>query len=234
MKITVIQIDESPASIRDRFERYEPQWQRFLSAVSGDFSFDYVHLLDGETLPDPAGLEAIALTGSAFGVYEHADWMDPLREFIRQAIALETPYLAVCFGHQITADALGGDVRKSEKGWGVGRQEYARIGDFEFAADLPRNLAIAASHQDQVITPPDGASVWLTSDFCPNAGLVYHDRAVTLQPHPEWDLPYSRALLDLRDGKPFGAGEMAAKRAALEKPLDDAVVGEALARVLTG
>ncbi len=36
--------------------------------------------------------------------------------------------IGVCFGHQIVADALGGVVRKSEKGWGVGRHTYDIVG----------------------------------------------------------------------------------------------------------
>ena len=51
-------------------------------------------------------------------------WLDPLRDFIRKAYANDTPMLGICFGHQIMADALGGDVRKSEKGWGLGRHTY--------------------------------------------------------------------------------------------------------------
>ncbi len=32
--------------------------------------------------------------------------------------------IGVCFGHQLIAQALGGTVRKSEKGWGIGRHVY--------------------------------------------------------------------------------------------------------------
>jgi hypothetical protein len=30
----------------------------------------------------------------------------------------------ICFGHQLMAQALGGIVRKSDKGWGIGRHVY--------------------------------------------------------------------------------------------------------------
>jgi GMP synthase-like glutamine amidotransferase len=233
MKLTLIQIDESPTSIRDRFERYEPQYQRLFASITDQFEYDYVYPLDGEALPDPATLEAIAITGSAFGVYEHPAWIDPMRDFIRAAYDAKTPMLAVCFGHQLMADALGGDVRLSEKGWGVGRQEYQCIAKPDFARDLPDQLAIAASHQDQVITRPDSAKVWLTSDFCPNAGLIYESgTAMSLQPHPEFDLPYSRALLELRRGNPFTDAELDEMQAALDAPLDDRAVGEAMVRFL--
>ena len=127
---------------------------------------------------------------------------DALRAFIRGAYAANTPMLGICFGHQIMADALGGDVRKSEKGWGLGRHTYGlRQSPGFVATDLPA-LAIACSHQDQVIVPPADAEVFLASEFTPNAGLVYRNgRAVSLQPHPEFEDDYTLALVELRRGK---------------------------------
>ena len=120
--------------------------------------------IDGAPFPDPAALEGILITGSAAGVYDsHFTWMEPLRDFIRSAYAAKTPMLGICFGHQIMADALGGDVRKSEKGWGLGRHVYGVTARPAFlGGDLPE-LAIACSHQDQVIVPPAEAEVFLAS-----------------------------------------------------------------------
>jgi GMP synthase-like glutamine amidotransferase len=110
--------------------------------------------------------------------------------------------LGICFGHQIMADALGGDVRKSEKGWGLGRHIYgvttrpAHIG-----GNLPQ-FAIACSHQDQVIVPPKDATVFMASEFTPNAGLAYgNGAAMSVQPHPEFEDDYTLALAELRRGK---------------------------------
>ena len=41
-------------------------------------------------------------------------------QFLRDLIATETPYVGICFGHQLLAQALGGLVEKSPAGWGVG------------------------------------------------------------------------------------------------------------------
>ena len=84
---------------------------------------------------------ASSITGSAAGVYDDFPWLDPLRDFIRRAYAAKTPMLGICFGHQIMADALGGDVRKSEKGWGIGRHVY----DVDAAPGVPRRPASASS-----------------------------------------------------------------------------------------
>ena len=100
------------------------------------------------------------------------------------------------------ADALGGDVRKSEKGWGLGRHVYdVKSRPAPIGGTLPE-FAIACSHQDQVIAPPAEAEVFLSSDFTPNAGLMYRNgRTMSLQPHPEFEDDYTIALAEMRRGK---------------------------------
>jgi len=201
MKLTLIQPTEVPETLRPRFGPYAPMFHRMFAGEG--FEFETVKLTDGQPLPRPEAIDAVLITGSSAGVYDnHLSWMEPLREFIRAAYASRTPMLGICFGHQIMADALGGDVRKSEKGWGLGRHVYsvtrrpAHIG-----GDLPE-FAIACSHQDQVISAPAEAEVFLASEFTPNAGLAYRNgAAMSLQPHPEFEDDYTVALAELRRGK---------------------------------
>lgn len=202
MKLTIIQTGEVPEPLRADFGPYYKMFERMFDSTGEPFTYEMVTCYDGTPLPDPRTLKGIVLTGSAAGVYEDHDWLEPLREFIRAAYAAGTPMLGICFGHQIMADALGGDVRKSEKGWGLGRHEYRVVGRPAFMADAPDTLKIACSHQDQVIVPPAEAEVILASDFTPNAGLYYKNgRALSFQPHPEFDDSYARALAELRRGR---------------------------------
>lgn len=202
MKLTIIQAGDVPAPLRPDFGAYPPMFMRMFGEAGFGFDYDTVPIYDGAPFPDPGKLEGIIITGSAAGVYDDYAWLNPLREFIRGAYAANTPMLGICFGHQIMADALGGDVRKSEKGWGIGRHTYevkSRPGFL--ATDLPE-LSIGCSHQDQVIVPPREAEVFLGSDFTPNAGLLYaNGKAISLQPHPEFLDDYTLALAELRRGK---------------------------------
>ena len=202
MKLTIIQTGEVPLPLRGQFGPYRKMFERMFDGTGHGFSYETVNVAEGEPFPDAAALDGIVITGSAAGVYDDLAWMNPLRAFIRSAYGASTPMLGVCFGHQIMADALGGDVRKSEKGWGLGCHTYGVTSRPEFlATDLPA-LSIACSHQDQVITPPAEAEVFLASDFTPNAGLAYkHGKALRLQPHPEFLDDYTIALAELRRGK---------------------------------
>lgn len=201
MRITILETGYVPEKLRPEFGTYPQMFERMLGGADGDFSFDVIAVADNGMLPDPAQLDAILITGSPAGVYEDHPWLPPLRDFIRKAYSAQTPMLGVCFGHQIIADALGGKVEKSRKGWGLGRHTYTVRSRPNFMAEAPETFAIACSHQDQVIEPPAEAEVILASDFTPNAGLFYKSgKALSFQPHPEFVEKYAQALVDLRRG----------------------------------
>lgn len=231
MKLTIIQVGQTPPALQHKFERYPKQFQSMFAKAGAGFEFESVMVLDDEPLPDPKGLQGAIITGSAAGVYDDYHWMEPLRDFIRDAYAHRTPLLGVCFGHQIMADALGGDVRKSEKGWALGRNVYEVKAKPAFLDDLPDTLAIAASHQDQVIEPPEEAEVFLGSAFTPNAGLVYRNgAAMSVQPHPEFDVDFARALIDIRRGNPLNDDEADVVSQTFDAPLDSACFAKSLTR----
>ena len=91
--------------------------------------------------------------------------------------------VGVCLGHQLMAQAFGGRVIKSPKGWGVGENEYRVMGREPWMDGVTETIRLPASHQDQVVDAPPGAEVWVASDFTPFAGLIYRDdRAISIQP----------------------------------------------------
>ena len=203
MKLTILQTGDVPQPLREQFGSYPDMFRTMFEKAGESFEYETVRAHDGVPLPDPASLDGVIVTGSPAGVYEDHPWLEPLRAFIRGAYAARTPMLGVCFGHQIMADALGGVVRKSEKGWGIGRHVYG-VADKRppfLGGKLPE-FAIACSHQDQVITPPAEAEVFLRSEFTPNAGLLYRNgAAISVQPHPEFEDDYAVALAHLKKGR---------------------------------
>ena len=234
MKITILLSGETPDSFMEEFGAYADRFVALLAPQSEQLSFDSIAVHKNESLPDPATLQGAIVTGSAFGAYDSPPWMNPLREFIRSAYKKGLPMLGICFGHQIIADALGGTVTKSEKGWSIGRHVY-RLEQcpecFLGGADEPDQLAIAASHQDQVVVPPPDARVFLSSDFTPNAGLIYNNgRVMSLQPHPEFEIAYSKAICELRRNNPLEDEAVDQAVSSLDRPLDNSRVARALAR----
>ncbi len=231
MKITILQAGETPKQMRPRFERYPKQFQQLLSANDDGLTFETKYIIEGEAFPAPTSLEVVIITGSAYGVYDAPDWVNDLREFIRQSYEAKIPMLGICFGHQIMADALGGRVEKSQKGWGIGRHIYSFRQKPPFMNGAKEKVAIAASHQDQVIKAPKEAEIFLSSEFTPIAGLLYkNNAAISLQPHPEFDVEYAKALVDrLNDGS-LSKEQAEQAHKSLEEPLDSMEIGKGLAQ----
>ncbi|RYH08910.1 type 1 glutamine amidotransferase [Tropicimonas sp. IMCC6043] len=156
----------------------------FVNLLGGNgFTFQSWAVVDGDMPEDIHAADGWLITGSRHGAYDDLPWIPRLEDFIREIYADGRPLVGICFGHQIIAKALGGKVEKFEGGWSVGRQLY----DFE-----GEEMALHAWHQDQVVERPEGARVIGSSDFCENAALIYDNRILTIQPHPE----YSSDVLD--------------------------------------
>lgn len=206
-------------------------FERLIRAADPSINFDVVSVAAGEPLPDPRELQAILITGSAAGVYDKLDWIARLEEFVRAAYGSGAPMVGVCFGHQLIAQALGGVVRKSDKGWGIGRHVYG-IAPGNGIVD-GEHIAIPCSHQDQVIEPPAGARTILFSDFTPHAGLLYANGATfSVQPHPEFSASFAYELCEAREGDAPEA-VVAEGKSSLAEPLDNARLGDAIARFVT-
>lgn len=232
MKLTIIETGHVPEQLRGRFRPYPEMFGTMLARHGADLSTQTVPLLDGAPLPDPSQLEAVLITGSPAGVYDNFPWMSPLRDFVRRAHACRTKMVGICFGHQIIADALGGDVRKSEKGWGLGRHVYEVVPDSPHFVPNVKTLAIACSHQDQVIDPPPSAKVILRSEFAPNAGLSYAGGGIlSFQPHPEFEDDYSTALIELRRGK-VSEDVIETAHQSMKTRSESAVLSQAISRFL--
>ncbi|WP_246473040.1 glutamine amidotransferase-related protein [Pelagibacterium limicola] len=233
MKLTILKTGEVPSVLAGRFPAYTDMFRAMFERDGARFDFEVIDVPGGPPLPDPADLEAVLVTGSPAGVYDNLPWLDPVRDFVRKAYARRLKLVGICFGHQIIADALGGVVQKSEKGWGLGRHTY-RIEARPRFFDLPRaSVSIACSHQDQVIAPPAEARLLLSSDFTPNAGLLYgNGTTLTFQPHPEFEDSYTSALIDLRHGQAPDT-VLDAAHVSMAKPSDSPLLARAISRFLT-
>ena len=207
--------------------------QLFLRA-DPDMTFETIALVKGDALPDPESLEAILITGSAYGVYDDVAWMRQLKEWIGFAAENQVPMIGICFGHQIIADALGGDVRKSEKGWGLGRHTYGLAQKPGWMGEgAPDHFSVGVSHQDQVITPPADAKILGGSEFAPHAALTYaRGPIISFQGHPEFSDGFLRDLYEVRRGTRFTHDEVEAALASFDVPDDNDLMARWMVRFL--
>lgn len=180
--------------------------------------------------PDAARFDSAIITGSSAGVYEPDPWIRQLLDWIRGAKG-HTGLIGVCFGHQAMAQALGGRVEKSDRGWGVGLHRYDVGSPEPWMIPAAATVAIPASHQDQVVEKPAGARIILSSAFTPFAGLAWDADAISFQGHPEFTPAHAA---DLTGGRRERIGAAVTDRAldSLTGPDDRAMVGEWLRRFI--
>ena len=219
MKIGILETGELTDDLSAKHGDYPSLFTRFLHAIDPNIDFHSVKILDGELPASPNDAEGWIITGSKHGVYEDHFWIDPLKEFIRSSVTARVPLAGVCFGHQILAEALGGKVEKSEKGWGLGVHDYTIAAKPSWMTGLNASFSGHAVHQDQVIELPETATDIATSNFCPYAALVYGDpeapAALSVQPHPEFSASFVDDLIAARVPDVFSAEQADKARATL-------------------
>ncbi len=122
MKLAILETGTPPGDLEQKFGNYPSMFARMLGP---EFQVETFDVQAGELPADPAAHGAYLITGSPAGVYDPLPWIAPLSDFIRAANA--SKMVGICFGHQVMAEALGGHVVKSEKGWGAGLQHYSVV-----------------------------------------------------------------------------------------------------------
>lgn len=210
MLIGILQTGLAPDVLAPEMGDYPDMFAQLLDGQG--FTFRTWRVVDGEFPESVHAADGWLITGSRHGVYEDHPWIPPLEEFIRAAYAERVPLVGICFGHQIVAQAMGGKVERYAGGWAVGATDY------DFGGETIR---LNAWHRDQVVEAPKGATVIASNDFCANAALLYDDRALTVQAHPEFRPEFVDGLMKTRGKGVVPDDLMAAATARLSQPLDD-------------
>lgn len=162
-------------------------------------------------------------SGSRRSAYEEEGWILELRDLVARLADERRPHVGICFGHQLTALALGGDVARASVGWGVGIRRFDLVGGAPWIDPDADGFGILMSHQDQVVRLPDGAELLATADYCPVGGYRVGDHVFCVQGHPEFVPALSAHLAEKRRAV-IGDETVDAALAGLSGPLDHARV----------
>lgn len=223
MSLAILEAGAPPPDLLARFGHYPAMFERLLGREATTYE-----VRAGELPPEVGDHSAYLITGSSAGVYDNLPWIPPLMEFLRAAKG-KAKLVGICFGHQIMAQAFGGHVEKSDKGWGVGLHSYPVVRHEAWMDDVPL-VAAPASHQDQVVQPPPDAALIASSAFTPYAGFSWRDQqAISFQFHPEMSPAFAAALYDSRRDR---IADVDAAIASLEAPNDSARIGAWINRFL--
>jgi len=198
MKIGILLVGRASEDLVDEYGTYAEMLIALINTEEQVFEFKTFNILDDEFPKDHLECDGWIVTGSPHGVYEDHSWIPTVSQLINNVYEANLPIFGVCFGHQLIAQALGGHVEKSEKGWGLGLHTYQVNNKPEYMSNLSEEVTLNICHQDQVLRPPQGATVYAKSEFCENAGFYIKDKVLTMQAHPEFLVDFTKALLAAR------------------------------------
>jgi GMP synthase-like glutamine amidotransferase len=203
MHLCILENDDLDPPLAQRYTRVAVMFERLFAQAGYQGRIDTFSARHGHYPASFEGYDAVLLTGSRADSFSDEPWVVALRERVTRLLQEQHKLLGVCFGHQLIAHCLGAPVQRAPRGWRVGRQAYDWLGAPEHLGLAPGQkprMALLASHQDQVLALPAGATLLASQPDCPVAAYALGDQVFCIQPHPEFTPEVSAFLLDKRKG----------------------------------
>ncbi|MGY6586710.1 MAG: glutamine amidotransferase [Wenzhouxiangella sp.] len=235
MKLLLIKTGDTLPAIKQRFGDFEDWFLAAFGAARPAHQLVQVHR--DEPLPEPGGdIAGVLVTGSPAMVSHRLPWSERTATWLAEAHRAGLPMLGVCYGHQLIAHALGGEVGPNPAGRRIGTRELEVCdpGDPLLGSLADQHpLRVQVTHSEAVLTPPPGARVIARAQGDPHHALHFGGDSWGLQFHPEFDRAIMQAYLVERRQEIVDEGldYSALENTLMDAPLGPAVLARFLARI---
>lgn len=186
--IYIIKTGSTFQTTQDVFKDFE-DWIIDKSAVFGS-CFVTVDVQKGDLLPDIDLCDGIIVTGSHAMVTDEEAWSERTGRWLADAVHKEVPLLAICYGHQLLAKALGGVSDYHPNGMEIGTVDITlsnETKDDPLFCDMPKSFKAHTIHSQTVVTLPKGAIRLASNAHDQNHAFRVGKNAWGVQFHPEFD-----------------------------------------------
>ncbi|GHA87841.1 GMP synthase [Lysobacter bugurensis] len=194
----IIETGQPVASMRRH--RGFPHWIRVAAGLGADEAVA-VDVQRGDALPSRDGFAGVIVTGSGAMVTDREPWSEATAQWLRDAARAGLPLFGICYGHQLIAHALGGEVGWHPDGREMGTVELelhdTALHDPLFTG-LPERFAAQATHLQTVLRAPQGATVLARSVHDACHAFRWGDRTWGVQFHPEFSTVHMRGYVRAR------------------------------------
>lgn len=186
-RVHILQAGDPPADVVQRFGSQGLWFTQALGPLAVDaqiWRVDQDPALPPANCPDP-----VIITGSWCMVTDRLGWSEALAAWIRLRLQAQAPLLGICYGHQLMAHALGGIVDYHPQGRELGCLPVTLANqaiDHPVLSNLPTQFDALLTHQQSVLTVPDGVQVLAGSEQEPHQILRFGPAQWSVQFHPEF------------------------------------------------
>lgn len=197
-RILVVKTGEALPSVKAEYGDFE-DWIANGLGLPVD-SLDVCSVFLGAKLPAVDTVSGVVITGSPLMVTQRFDWSEAAASWLADVVAEDAaPVLGLCYGHQLLAHALGGEVGPNPMGREMGTVDVTFDAPVPHAAsNRPAQESLPAlfekgvfaghmSHVESVIRPPEGAEILARTALDPHSVLAFGPRQWGVQFHPEFD-----------------------------------------------
>jgi GMP synthase (glutamine-hydrolysing) len=181
------------------FERRGDYGEMMKAAIGDSWTGGYA-VVDARTESLGSDLDdaAVVITGSAANVHTREAWMMRTETRLRELHERHTPILGICFGHQLVAQALGGQVGPNPRGREVSTVVVETLRRDPLLEGIAETFTANACHSDTVSELPRETAILARSTADPHQVLRFGDASWGVQFHPEFDGEVMRHFLDAR------------------------------------
>ena len=217
MNLMVLRTGDAAPNVSRRFgEFFGLIRQRVGEAWTGTWTEH--DLRSAESPPSLKDADGFIISGSDRSVTDNEPWMLRAQDYIRELVAEDVPLLGICFGHQLIAKAIGGEVEPNRYGAEIGTVSINVVQNDPLFQGLPDGFTASAYHHDTVTSLPSQARLLSTTDLDQNSAYAVGKNVRSVQFHPDFEGDVMRGYIDARAGSIRKMGQdPEALSAAVEK-----------------
>ncbi|MFT7337972.1 MAG: GMP synthase (glutamine-hydrolyzing) [Marinobacter maritimus] len=197
-KVVILKTGSTYPDLKEQFGDFE-EW--FVRGLSLRFDITVLNTVAGELPGDPTDWDGVVVTGSPAMVSDREPWSENAALWLTRVVDKAVPLLGVCYGHQLLAHALGGEVGYHPGGRESGTHRVELLNsakDDPLFRGMPDSFRAQLTHKQTVLSLPQGAVLLGRNEFEPHQAFRVGKYAWGVQFHPEFTDAIMRAYLGVQ------------------------------------
>lgn len=197
-KVAILKTGSTYPAIKEQFGDFD-EW--FLRGLAPELDITVFNAEAGELPENATDWDGIVVTGSPAMVSNREPWSENAAKWLAKAVNQSVPVLGVCYGHQLLAHALGGEVGYHPEGRESGTHQVTLLNsakDDPLFRHMPSSIKAQLTHKQSVLRLPPNATLLARNEFEPHQAFRVGACAWGVQFHPEFSDAIMRAYLGVQ------------------------------------